>query len=483
MVHSTIRGLAIAAVTETKTTSLSGFSVYLERRVATLLLFGFSSGLPLMLVFSTLSFWLREAGVTRTSIGFFSWVALAYGFKWVWSPLVDRLRLPLLTVLMGRRRSWLLFSQCAVVLALVGMAFTDPQQQLMLLAVYAVVVAFASATQDIAIDAFRIESAPERQQAAMAASYMIGYRLAMICAGAGALAIAAMSSASDAYSFSAWSTAYLVMAGLMGIGILTTLFSHEPEVDLHRVSDTQQTVRRRFQERGWPLPLAGLLAWGKTAVVDPFGDFFGRYRWYALLILLLIATYRISDIVMGVMSNAFYVDMGFTKGEVAAISKVYGVAMTLIGAAIGGVLVNRLGTLRILFMGALLAAATNLLFALLATQGHDLRLLSLVISIDNLSAGIATAAFITFLSGLTNKAYSATQYALFSSVMVLLPKFIAGFTGMYVDTFGYVNFFTATALLGAPVLVLILLVAKGMTRLQLDAGEALRDERHSNAPA
>jgi PAT family beta-lactamase induction signal transducer AmpG len=185
-----------------------------------------------------------------------------------------------------------------------------------------------------------------------------------------------------------------------------------------------------------------------------------RYRWYAVLLLALIATYRISDIVLGVMSNPFYRDMGYTKDEVAAVSGVYGVIMTLVGAAIGGVLSLRLGVMRVLFVGALLSAGTNLLFAWLSTRGHDVGSLILVISADNLSAGIASAAFVAYLSGLTNVAYSATQYALFSSIMLLLPKFIAGWSGLAVDTFGYKAFFTGTALLGLPVLVLVWLTAR-----------------------
>jgi PAT family beta-lactamase induction signal transducer AmpG len=393
-----------------------------------------------------------------------SWVALAYGFKWVWSPLVDRLPLPLLSRLIGRRRSWMLLSQVLVMLALCGMAMSDPKQDLAHLALFALLVAFSSATQDIVIDAYRIESAPERLQAAMAAAYMTGYRLAMIMAGAGALALAAWFGSDTGYDRLGWQQTYFIMAGLMGIGVITTLCCHEPEVNVARQSDEQQRYRAQLLERGWPAPLAGPGAWCHEAIWRPFADFFERYGNTALLILALIACYRISDVVMGVMANSFYVDLAFTKTEVATVTKVYGVIMTLVGASLGGVLVMRFGTLRILLLGALLTASTNLLFSLLGQVGHNVMLLTLVISLDNLCAGIATAAFVTYLSSLTNVAFSATQYALFSSIMMLLPKFIAGFSGVVVEVIGYSGFFIGTALLGLPAMCLIPLVAKRLAR-------------------
>lgn len=423
--------------------------VYLEPPVARMLLLGFSAGLPLLLVLGTLSFRLRDAGIDRTTIGFLSWVALAYAFKWAWAPLVDRLPLPLLTRALGRRRSWLLVAQLTIVGGLVGMALTDPLQNLPQLVAFALLVAFASATQDIALDAYRIESADLSRQAAMSAAYQVGYRSAMIAASAGALWIASRFDPDEAtYQHAPWVAAYFFMAGFMAIGVLTVAFSREPAVTV-----SPETARR---ERG--------RSWFYLAVVSPFLDFVLRYRWQAVLLLALIGTYRISDIVLGVMSNPFYRDMGFTKDEVAAVSGVYGVILTLVGAAFGGILALRYGVMRILMLGAALSAATNLLFAWLSTRGHDLPGLILVISADNLSAGIASAAFVAYLSGLTNVAYSATQYALFSSVMLLLPKFIAGWSGWMVDHFGYAAFFTGTALLGAPVLVLVWLASRATER-------------------
>ena len=435
--------------------------VYAEPAALRIFFLGFSAGLPLLLVLGTLSFRLREAGIDRATIGYLSWVGLAYGFKWVWAPLVDRLPLPLLTRMLGRRRAWLLVSQTIIIGGLVAMAVGDPQDGLRALTIAALVVAFASATQDIALDAYRIESARVEKQGALAAMYQTGYRLAMIWAGAGVLWIAARAAGSDTgYHASAWTTAYFAMAASMGVGILAVLLSPEPTVQ----DANTGTLAAPIGAPAGGSPAARLLAWLESAVVGPFADFVRRYRWQALLLLALIATYRISDVVMGIMANPFYVDMGYSKDEVAAVSKFYGVVMTLAGAFLGGALALRFGVTRVLMLGAVLSAASNLLFAWLATRGHDLRGLIFVISADNLSAGIASAAFIAYLSGLTNVAYSATQYALFSSVMLLLPKFVAGFSGAFVDAHGYVTFFVSTAALGIPVLLLVWLASRVAAR-------------------
>ncbi|MEE8150297.1 MAG: MFS transporter [Nitrosomonadaceae bacterium] len=441
---------------------LHAFRIYTHPRVLGMLSLGFSAGLPLLLILGTLSFWLREAGIDRSTIGYLSWIGLAYGFKWMWSPLVDRLTLPLLTQLLGRRRAWILLSQVIITIALVGMANTDPLENLTHMVFFALAVAFASATQDIALDAYRIEAVALRLQGAMAATYQAGYRLAMILASAGVLWIAAAVDPSETtYDYSPWRTAYLVMAASMAVGIITTLIIREPEVPVSRlISENEDYARKTIAHWNLNAQLTQILAWLYGALVAPFRDFIVRHGQRALLILALIAIYRISDVVMGVMSNPFYVDMGYTKNEVATVSKVYGVIMTIVGAAMGGVLIVKTGIMRTLFLGAVLSAATNLLFVWLAGRGHDVAGLVFTISADNLSAGIASSAFIAYLSGLTNSAYSATQYALFSSVMLLLPKFIAGFSGIFVDTYGYASFFTGTALLGLPVLVLVWLAGQ-----------------------
>lgn len=439
---------------------LESVKTYWKPRVRSMLFLGFSAGLPYMLIFSTLSRWLREAGIERSTIGFLSWVMLAYAFKWVWSPVVDRFPIPLLTRRMGRRRSWMLFAQLIIMASLAGMALSDPEYNLTNLVLFALLTAFASATQDIAIDAYRIEAVEEDLQASMAATYMIGYRLAMIIAMAGALHIAALFDTSETtYRYYSWMMAYLAMAITMLVGITTTLLISEPEAapdsgTVMRESHIKESLERYNYIPGF---IRKFLESTYNAAVSPFLDFFIRYRWHALLILLLIGTYRISDIVLGVISNVFYADMGFTKKEVANIANIYGTVMTLVGASLGGILMVRYGVMKILFLGALLSAATNVLFSIMSAIGKSLLFLAFVISADNLSAGIATAAFIAYLSSLTNISYTATQYALFSSIMLLLPKFIGGFSGVIVDNIGYENFFMATAIIGIPVLVLIFL--------------------------
>lgn len=431
----------------------SSLQLYCQRRVLTIFILGFSGGLPLMLVFGVLSFWLREAGVSREQIGYFSWVIMVYAIKFIWSPLIDHLSLPGLKQWLGRRRSWLILSQGLIILAVLLMASMDPQTELKWMALCAVLLAIASATQDITIDAYRIEAAPERLQAVLAAAYLAGYRLAMIFSSAGTLWIAALFSTDTGYDLQAWQSTYMVMAACMALGLLTTLLSPEPVVDPQiKIGSVNHSVSQK------------LLNWLKVAVIGPFVDFFARHGLNALLILSLIACYRVSDVVMGVMANVFYVDMGFSKEEVASVSKIFGVLMTLLGAALGGLLINSFGTLRILLLGALLSACTNLLYCYLSTQGHNIPLLIAVISADNLSAGIATSAFIAYLSSLVNLAFTATQYALFSSLMLLLPKFLGGFSGGWVEMMDYQAFFVMTALMGLPAILLCLVLIKKTPR-------------------
>jgi MFS transporter, PAT family, beta-lactamase induction signal transducer AmpG len=442
---------------------LADLRVYLDPPVARMLLLGFSAGLPYILIAGTMSFWLREAQIDLATIGFLSWVGLVYAFKWAWAPLVDRLRIPLLATVLGKRRSWLLFAQLVIGAGLVGMAATDPALDLRLFVILACVVTFASATQDIALDAFRIESASNALQGALSASYQVGYRVAGIVGQAGAFALAALVDRNEAtYEHTPWAVTYAVMAAFMAVGMLTVLYSREPDVRVAPATLERESRVTRWLggRKGVPQGLAALLSWMYGAVVSPFVDFVVRYRWHALLLLALIGTYRISDVVMGVMANPFYHDMGFTKLEVAWISKVFGVVMTLVGAAIGGVLTLRFGVNRVLLLGAVLSAATNLLFAWVAGRGHDVWALMAAISADNLSGGMAGAAFVAYLSGLTNVAYSATQYALFSSLMVLLPRFLAGFSGKAVELIGYQSFFVVTAALGVPVLILVWLAGR-----------------------
>ncbi len=408
--------------------------VYRHPRVIAIFFLGFAAGLPLLLVFSTLTAWLRDMGVNHTSIGFFGWVGITYSIKVFWAPIVDRLALPLLTLSLGQRRSWILLSQIGIAGGLITLSFIDPLSQLTLLAMTAVWVAFSSATQDIAIDAYRIEAAIPEYQGAMSASYIFGYRVALLFAGAGALYIA------DDWS---WTLAYQAMGLLMLVGVVTILCIDEPcpRENTHSATASLSRVSR-------------IIRWFKTAVVGPFVDFFQRNGRFALMILLLIAVYRLSDIIMGIMANPFYLDLGFTKSQIASIGKVYGFVMTLVGAFLGGLMVVRYGIFRPLIVGAVLVAATNLLFAFLSTVGADTSWLAVTISADNLSGGFANSAFIAYLSSLTNRAYTATQYALFSSLMTLPGKFISGFSGVVVSTSGYFDFFMIAAALGIPAIVM-----------------------------
>ncbi len=425
--------------------------VYTKIRVIRMLFLGFSAGLPLLLLLGTLSFRLREAGLDLALIGFFSWIGLTYAFKWAWAPLVDQLPVPLLTKALGRRRSWLVCSQLLVIFGLSGLAFSDPSISITAVIWFSLLTAIGSATQDIALDAFRIESAGTEDQGAMAATYQIGYRVAMLVASAGALFLADLfSSNSSGYDDTAWSVSYLIMAGLMLIGVITALLSPEPRVPSTSEEEIKLTNRAS--------PLLRLKRWLVNAGIMPFVDFVKRYKRQAILILVMISIYRISDVVMGVMANPFYVDIGFSKQEIATVTKLFGVIMTLLGAVIGGVFVKHFGALRMLIIGAMLTSSTNLLFAWLSNIGANIPALVLTISADNLSAGLATAAFVSYLSGLTNIKYSATQYALFSSVMLLIPKFLAGWSGVFVEELGYESFFLFSAALGIPVILLLLML-------------------------
>ena len=437
------------------------FLVYRQPRVIAMLFLGFSAGLPLLLVFGTLSAWLRVEGVDKTTIGFVSWVALAYGFKVFWSPLVDRMPLPLLTVHLGKRRSWMLLAQAGIIVGLLNMAGSDPLNQLQSLVLFAVVTAFSSATQDIAIDAWRIEALPEEYQGAMAGTYQLGYRLGMIVAGGGSFSLA---------HFYSWPLAYSFMAAFMLLGVVTVLLIPEPD---HELSPEELQSEHKVVE-----VLAGVSGvasrfkrWFAGAVVSPFAEFFLRHGVFALVILLFIMVFRISDITLGVMANPFYIDMGYNELQIGLVTKTVGPLVTITGALIGGVLVMRYGKMRMLMAGSVLVVLTNLLFAWLATQQNELIWLILVVGADNLAAGIATTTFVAYLSALAHKAYTATQYALFSSIMLLLAKFLAGFSGLIVDASSYPVFFVYAAALGLPSIALILVLMRHETLALVEVEE------------
>lgn len=442
--------------------------VYRQPRVFSMLFLGFAAGLPFPLVFTTLSTWLRDVGVDRTTIGFFAWIGITYSIKVFWSPVVDRLRLPGLTQHFGQRRSWMLLGQIGIVIGIINMAVLDPNLQITAMALFALLVAFSSATQDVAIDAYRIEAVEPELQGAMAGMYQSGWRIAASwVGGAGALYLAELVS---------WTVAYLTMAVAMGVGILTVLFVREPAHMLNRATVMEEQRVIDYLERSAHIPDALRIptAWFIGAVICPFIEFFHRNGKWALLILLFIAIYRISDIVLANMAYPFYIDMGFSKIEIANIGKIYGVIMTIVGATVGGVMVIRYGVMRMLLVGAILVAVTNLLYAQLAIEGKSLTGLALVISADNFSGGLAGSAFIAYLSRLTNTAYTATQYALFSSLMTLAPKFLSGFSGVIVDAQGYIFFFIYASLLGLPAIFLVMYLMRSTNTEQNDSESVKR---------
>ncbi|GAA0633423.1 AmpG family muropeptide MFS transporter [Halomonas beimenensis] len=428
-------------------------AIYRRPPVLTMLFLGFSAGLPFLLVFSTLSAWLRSDGVEVAAIGFFAWIGILYSIKFFWAPVVDRLALPGLTRAFGQRRGWMLLAQAMIATGLVGLASLDPLGHLPMVAAFALLVAFGSATQDIAIDAFRIESAPEDLQAAMASTYIIGYRGGLIAAGAGALYVASLVS---------WHAAYLAMAALVAVGVVTVLVRPEPE----RLALTTQLIHeprvRAFlrASRGRPAWQRRLGAWAIGAVVCPFTDFFARHRLKALWLLVFVAVFRISDLAMASMANPLYIDLGFSLAAIANVTNVFGIAMSIGGGLLGGLLVARYGVGPILVLGATATALTNLLFVVLALAGDSLPMLVVTIVGDNLSNGLASAVFIAFLSGLTSRAYTATQYALFSSLMTLPGKFLSGFGGLVVAGQGYPGFFLLASLLGLPAIALAVWVSR-----------------------
>jgi len=468
-----------------------------------MLFLGFAAGLPILLIFSTLSVWLFKAGVNRATITLFSWVGFAYSFKFIWTPIVDNLKLPILGKL-GHRRSWLLLSQLMIILSLIFISFTDPKTSLICTAIAAIFIAFSSATQDIVLDAFRIESASKNLQGALSSMYLTGYRIAMIVAGAGSLWIASFLG-TEIYNQKVWQQVYQIMALLMLFGVLTVFYSSEPKIKRNIEKNSNQKIKFfiafLFSLAGFILcylyfkdlfdskdPIINFLnefikiifcflifaliifflikikflnkESAKNAYAKPVLDFLNRHGSKATSILLLIGLYRISDVVLGVMANVFYIEKGFSIAEIATYSKFFGTIATIVGGVIGGLASVHLGVMRSLFIGALISALSNILFAWLALVTADVKILAFVITADNVASGFAGATFIVYLSALTSIKFTATQYALFSSTMLFLPKLIAGYAGGFVNLFGYPTFFIFTAIIGVPVLLLIMWINK-----------------------
>ena len=411
-------------------------AVYRDRRVVAILLLGFASGLPLALTFGTLTFWLAEAGIDKAAIGFLALVGSAYAWKFLWAPAIDALPVPLLSRWLGRRRSWLLLWQIALILSIVALGFSHPADDLWRTATLAVLVAFCSASQDIVIDAYRIESLDEQQQGAGAAVYVIGYRVAMLVSGAGALLIA---------EYAGWTAAYAAMAALMLVGVATVLLSPEP----------QSSIRPQPEPRRAPGD------WVRAAVIEPLAEFLRRNGLAtAAVILLFIMFYKLGDAMLGVMANPFYVDLGFSKSEVASVVKTFGLIATLIGGFCGGMLINARGILPALWLCGILQMVSNLMFAVQAHVGHSVAFLVVTIGVENLAGGMATIAFVAYLSSLCNVHYTATQYALLTSFMAQTRTLLASGSGVLAESTDWVSFFVLTTLAAAPALALLWWLAR-----------------------
>jgi PAT family beta-lactamase induction signal transducer AmpG len=407
---------------------LKALAVYLDRRQLAIALMGFSSGLPFALAGATLSWWLARTGIDKTSIGLFALVALPYSLKFLWAPLFDHLSAPAPFRRLGRRRGWILIIQLALVAAILLLGQSEPRSDLVLTGLLALAVAFFSASQDIVVDAYRIDVLEEAEQGAGAASTQTGWRIAFYwVAGAGAQALS---------DFVDWNVIYTVMAGCMGIGIVGTLIAHEPA------------------RSGEPdaVPGAPLRAY----VIEPFRDFTTRPGWAVILLFALL--YKYGDAISGIMTNPFFVELGFTGVEVAQVAKFFGFFATIAGMALGGLLVARLGSFTSLLIGGLAQAATNLLFAVQAYLGHDLGMLYVAIGADNFTGGIGSAAFVAYLSALCSARFTATQYALLTSFMAFGRTVLSSGAGWFADQVDWITFFTATAALALPGLLLLFLL-------------------------
>jgi PAT family beta-lactamase induction signal transducer AmpG len=432
--------LATAPAPPARRNWLASLAVYRQPRLIAILLMGFSSGLPLALTFGTLSYWLAELGVSLTAIGLFGLVRASYSLKFLWSPLIDRLPLPLLTARLGRRRSWALTIQFLLALAILALGSTDPKIAPGMTALMAVLVAFLSASQDIVIDAYRIELLSAEEQGAGAAATQWGYRFGMLASGAGALYAA---------SFGGWQFAYAVMAALMLVGMATVWLTPEPGgiAPLERLPGATAGARAR--------------AWLSRAVVAPFRDMIERNGAAPLLaIIVFIVLYKFGDALAASMSNPLYVSLGFTKTEVATIAKVYGVVATLAGVALGGVLVMRVGVFTALLVSGGLQALSNLLYVMQVLAGHDNAMLALTIGGENLTGGMASAAFVAYLSGLCSRDFTATQYALLSSLATIGLNVLAASGGYLADRLGWTPFFIVSTLFCVPSLVLLVWIMR-----------------------
>jgi len=407
----------------------------MKRKLFGILLLGFASGLPYMLVFSTLTAWLRDIGISLTEIGFFAWLVLTYSLKFLWAPFVDRYSVVGFRIF-GKRRGWILFSQFMILLSLIGMSFIDPLQNIKFLALLAFFTAFFGSIQDIAIDALRIEIGDAKEQGNLAASYQFGYRVAILVATSMALIFADLLD---------WASVYQLMGFLMLIGSAGVLICYEPI--------NSEIAILRFDK----------------ALIGAMKDFFTRFGlWAAALLLLIISTYRLTDIVMGPMAMPFYLDLGFSKTEIGALVKTIALFGSIFGFIAGGFLIKRISLFNALLFGGVCVLITNLFFAFAASSEADLSLLSFIVGLDSFAAGLVGTVNIAFLTSLVSKKFTAVQYAMLTSFMMLPGKFFSGFSGMLADYFisisslqiGWTYFFYTTTAMSIPALLFIILYKK-----------------------
>ena len=410
--------------------SEKGLGIYTSSESIRMVFLGFSAGLPHPLLFATLTLWLASAEVSISEITMFGWVGIIYAIKFLWAPMLDRLRLPGLTSLIGQRRSWMLLTQAVILVGLIYMSFLQPESDLIFLAYMSIIVAFASASQDVAIDAYRIEIAESKFQAVLGASYQLGYRISALTSGAGALYLA---------SFYDWKLTYQIMSMFMLVGIMTVIMIPESTKPFEKNNNS---------------------GWLKKTLIEPFAEFFKRNGYWSLFLLMFIAIYRVSDLIIGIAANPFYADLGFNLSEIATVTKVFGFSITIIGAFIGGLTVARFGISKLLIISSILLTVTNLFFLFLNNAGPSLPALVLTISADNFALGFSGTVFIAFLSSLTSRYFTASQYALFTSVMFLPGITLSGFSGQIIESSGWSTLFIYSALLGIPSIACSLLIVK-----------------------
>ncbi len=440
---------------------------YLQPRTATILALGASCGLPLLTISNTLGLWLTDAKVSMSDIGLFAYTLLPYSLKFVWAPILDQVRLPVLHPLLGKRRAWMLVAQLGILVAFVGLWFSDPRTELVRVALFALLLGFSGASQDISVDAWRIEVAPAEEQGTMLGAYQLGYRLTALATAAVAPYLAQLVS---------WRASLIFLGCLISLGMLATLLARRPaEQD---ASGEAELAEAKLNLRG---RIGHAVAWFYGAVIAPFVDFFRHHRWVGLLILAMVGIYRLPDFIMGTVARPMY-RQSFSLVEIGTMSGLIGVWVTIAGALLGGFFVFRFGIMRSLFIGLIAVIAGNLMYAVLAASGHDVAVFAVAIGVENIAAGFAGTALLAYMSSLTNKAFTATQYALFSSFYALPGKLLGGLSGILVDWFagqrhafeawlpalttlpdkvvGFVPFFITTALTGLPALLLLILVRR-----------------------